>query len=177
MNGGQFGSDTFISDAAQLVIFDCFDTLVQMQARQYSSRRGVRRLLNHLRVGRRQLAVLSDGPRTTVMAALRQAGLDRHFDAVYSQEDGCDLDPDGVPHKRLDRVIMAFGLASAACFFIGDSPRDASAARKYQVPFVRVPGSADEQFSFACLIGGASRYNSSEYERILVDQYRKPHVR
>ena len=55
--------------------------------------------------------------------------------------------------------------------FIGDSPLDAEAARQHQIPFIRVPRSEDLEFTFDCLIGGPSRYNSNQFSSVLFERY------
>jgi hypothetical protein len=73
--------------------------------------------------------------------------------------------------KRLDAVIARFAVPIEQVVFIGDSPLDAAAAQHHGVPFIRVPRSEDREFSFAGLIKGPSRYQSSEFTSIFIERY------
>ncbi|MFW5846418.1 MAG: HAD family hydrolase [Planctomycetota bacterium] len=172
----QFGSDTVLDDSMRLVVFDCFDTLVCMRQRRYIARNGVRRLLNHLAKQRRELAILSDGSERGVRSALQQAGLGNRFPEIFAVERACELGADGIMRKRLDRVMAHFRRSPAETVFIGDSPIDAEAARSQGAHFIRVPGEADTDFSFAQLLDGASHYHSECYVDRLLRSYRQDRV-
>lgn len=172
---GQYGSDTVIREGMNLIIFDCFETLVALDGRRYAARIGVPSLLDHLSRLGKTLVVCSDGAAADVERALKQAGLLRFFAAIHSNEDACEQDANGLWHKRLDRVVTHHAAAAAETLFIGDSPSDAEAAQAHRVHFIRVPRSEDRSFTFARLIGGSSRYSSGVFfEHLMSDLGKAP---
>jgi phosphoglycolate phosphatase-like HAD superfamily hydrolase len=172
----QFGSGTVVPKDVELLIVDCFETLVEMQGRKYVQRQGIDSFLSHFS-GRHRVpvVVLSDGEQSAVEAALAQAGLAGRFAAVVGAPDSLGQLPDGRVLKRLDLVISRFTAPLQRTVFIGDSPLDALAAKHHSVPFIRVPRSEDDTFSFASLITGPSRYQSTEFSAVFLERYlRKP---
>lgn len=172
----QFGAGTVVPPDVTLLILDCFETLVELRGRSYIPRQGMTTFLDHFS-GRKQvrLAVLSDGEQVAVEAAVAQAGLSNRFAAIVGAPDSLGQLPDGRVLKRLDLLISRFGVTTAETVFIGDSPLDAQAAQHHAVPFIRVPRSEDDAFSFASLITGPSRYQSSEFSAVFLERYlRKP---
>jgi phosphoglycolate phosphatase-like HAD superfamily hydrolase len=172
----QFGAGTVVPPDVTLLILDCFETLVEMRGRSYVARQGIGEFLDHFS-GRRKvpMAVLSDGEQVAVEAAVAQAGLAGRFAAIVGAPDSLGQLPDGRVLKRLDLLISRFAVATSACVFVGDSPLDAQAAKHHGVPFIRVPRSEDDQFSFASLITGPSRYQSTEFSAVFLERYlRKP---
>lgn len=168
----QFGSGTIIPANAGLIILDCFETLVEMRERTYIARQGVDAFIEHFsRRLRVPLAVLSDGEQSAVEAALSQAGLAGRTAAVVGAPDSLLQLPDGRVLKRLDLLLQRFSVQAEAAVFVGDSPLDAQAARHFGVPFVRVPRSEDRDFTFASLIHGPSRYQSSEFSAVFLERY------
>ena len=174
--GFQFGAGTVVPPDMDLLILDCFETLVELRGRSYIPRQGVVAFLDHFRTKRQvPLVVLSDGEQAAVEAALAQAGLGDRFAAIVGAPESLGQLPDGRMLKRLDLLIERFAVALARTVFIGDSPLDAQAAQHHGVPFIRVPRSEDEQFTFTCLITGPSRYQSSEFSAVFLERYlRKP---
>ena len=172
----QFGAGTVVPADIALLILDCFETLVQLDGRRYVPRLGMVDFLTHF-TGRRQvsLAVLSDGEQVAVEAAVAQAGLSSHFAAIVGAPESLGQLPDGRVLKRLDQMTERFAAPVARTVFIGDSPLDAQAAQHHGVPFIRVPRSEDDTFSFASLISGPSRYESTEFSAVFLERYlRKP---
>lgn len=168
----QFGAGTVIPNDVGLIILDCFETLVEMRDRVYVPRQGIPEFLDHFALRLRvPLAVLSDGEQSAVEAALRQAGIAGHFAAVVGAPESLVQLPDGRMLKRLELLLQRFSLPAASVVFIGDSPLDADAARHFAVPFVRVPRSEDREFSFATLLRGPSRYQSSEFSAVFLERY------
>lgn len=162
-----------IDSGVDLLLLDCFDTLVELAGARYRARRGVGAFLRHfgerLRV---PLVVISDAEGAVLRRALAQAGFADRFAALYHAPDAVEHDVDGVPRKRLDRPLRDFRVAAGRAVFVGDSAFDARAARHHAVPFVRVPGHADREFSFTCLIDGPSRYRSDEYTTRMLRRFR-----
>lgn len=172
----QFGAGTVVPPEVQLLILDCFETLVELRGRTYVQRQGIATFLDHFAGKRRvPLAVLSDGEQSAVEAAIDQAGLAGRFAAIVGAPESLGQLPDGRVLKRLDLVIARFKVPLQRTVFIGDSPLDALAAQHHQVPFIRVPRSEDDSFSFASLITGPSRYQSTEFSAVFLERYlRKP---
>ncbi len=169
----QFGGATVVPSDVRLLIFDCFETLVEMEARVYRARQGIPEILRHFTQAGVQLAVLSDGEQVAVEAALAQAGLEDGFAAIIGAPESLGQLADGRMLKRLDSVIARFCVPVEQAVFIGDSPLDAAAAQHHAVPFIRVPRSEDRDFSFAKLINGPSRYHSSEFSNVFLERYLK----
>jgi phosphoglycolate phosphatase-like HAD superfamily hydrolase len=168
----QFGGGTIIPPRVKLLILDCFETLVELRGRAYVPRRGIPEFLDHFS-GRRQvpIAILSDGEQAVVDAAVAQSGLADRLAVVVGAPESIELTADGQPLKRLDRMLGRFAATRDQTVFIGDSPLDAQAARTHEVPFVRVPRSEDRAFSFAALIAGPSRYQSTEFSAVFLETY------
>lgn len=160
-----------IGPQTRLILLDCFETLVELDGVSYRARKGVIAFLEHFRA-KLQLAVVSDATETLVRAALTQATLDGYFRRVYHRDNALEQLPDGRLRKRLDVPLLEHGLNPDQAVFIGDSPLDAEAALRFQVPFIRVPRSEDRAFTFAMLIAGPSRYDSAEFSATFLDQYR-----
>jgi phosphoglycolate phosphatase-like HAD superfamily hydrolase len=158
----QCGSTTVIGPGIEVLLLDCFETLVEREGDGYRPRLGMLAFLRHYQGQGLCLAVVSDGPEVLVRKALMQAGVSRLLKGVFHRGDSVDSFDDGQPRKRLDRVLAALGYVPQVAVFIGDSPLDARAAETYGLDFIRVPRSEDRSFSFVRLIGGASRYSSSE---------------
>lgn len=172
----QFGAGTVVPPDVELLIVDCFETLVELRGRSYVQRQGIQAFLGHF-AGRHRvpIAVLSDGEQSAVEAALAQAGLAGCFATVIGAPESLGQLPDGRVLKRLDLVIARFKAPLQRCVFIGDSPLDGLAAKHHGVPFIRVPRSEDDSFSFASLITGPSRYQSTEFSAVFLERYlRKP---
>jgi phosphoglycolate phosphatase-like HAD superfamily hydrolase len=172
----QFGAGTVIPPDLDLLILDCFETLVELHGRSYRPRLGMVAFLDHVSTGRKlPVVVLSDGEQTAVEVALAQAGLSGRFAAIVGAPESLGQLPDGRVLKRLDLLIKRFAVTAARTVFIGDSPLDAQAAQHHGVPFIRVPRSEDELFTFTRLITGPSRYQSSEFSSVFLERYlRKP---
>ena len=170
----QFGADTVVPNDVQLVILDCFETLVELHGRSYIAREGVTEFLDHFARKRNvPLVVLSDGEQEAVEKALTQAGMRACFAAVVGAPDSLGQLPDGRVLKRLDMVAQRFAVPIARAVFIGDSPLDGQAARHHGMPFIRVPRSEDESFSFVSIISGPSRYQSTEFSAVFLERYLK----
>lgn len=172
----QFGAGTVIPADVALLVLDCFETLVEMRERVYVPRNGIIGFLDHFaRRGQVPVVVLSDGEQCAVEAAVAQAGLASRLTAVIGAPAALVQLPDGRVLKRLDAVIERFAVPAQSTVFIGDSPLDAEAAKHFAVPFVRVPRSEDQDFSFATLIRGPSRYQSSEFSAVFLERYLQRH--
>ena len=172
----QFGAGPVVPPDVELLILDCFETLVELRGRSYFPRQGISDLLDHF-AGRRKVPVviLSDGEQAAVEAAITQAGLDGHFANIIGAPESLGQLPDGRVLKHLDVVIARYKAPLSRTVFIGDSPLDAQAAQHHGVPFIRVPRSEDDRFSFASLITGPSRYQSTEFSAVFLERYlRKP---
>jgi len=169
----QFGASTIVPSDVRLIILDCFETLVELEGRIYQARHGVVPFLQHFMHGNVQLAVLSDGEQAAVEGALSQAGLTQHFAIVVGAPLSLEQLPDGRMVKRLDQLIVRFAVPIEQTIFVGDSPLDAVAAQHHGVPFIRVPRSEDRDFTFASLISGPSRYQSSEFSAVFLERYLK----
>ncbi len=172
----QFGAGTIISGDAKLILLDCFETLVALEGPQYRARNGVVAFLDHF-AGKADLVVVSDAEEETVVKALDQAGLQSRIKRIYHAGNAIVRDGAGRIRKRLDVPLTDFKVQPQQAVFIGDSPLDAEAARRYMVPFIRVPRSEDRSFTFTRLIAGPSRYDSSEFSAQFLEQYigeRKP---
>jgi len=169
----QFGSQTLITKRTRLIILDCFDTLVELREAGYQARKGVMPFLRYyaLQCGI-PLVVHSDGEAAHVDRALREADVADFFQTVYDVS-ACEQDSDGRMIKRLDIPLRDFQLHQDQAVFIGDSRIDALAAKIHHLPFIRVPRGEDEQFSFARLIGGSSRYDSGEFTDSFLRHWRK----
>lgn len=171
----QFGADTTIDPRVQLLILDCFDTLVELvEAVDYRPRLGVMAFLRHYgtRLGL-PLVVLSDAEQSHLEEVLQEAGLAGFFRGVYGAPRSVEQRSDGHLLKRLDVVLADHAVAAADALFVGDSPLDAMAAQRHGLRFIRVPGSADREFSFERLIAGPSRYHSAEYTTRMLRRYRR----
>jgi phosphoglycolate phosphatase-like HAD superfamily hydrolase len=167
------GSQTVILPSTQLILLDCFETLVQLDGTAYRARLGVEAFLDHYAVMRRvPCVVISDATETAVETALDQAKLRARFGALYHAGNALQTFPDGRSLKRLDRPLHDLGIAAKDAVFIGDSKFDEVAARHFKVPFIRIPRSEDHRFSLATLITGASQYNSGEFEIRMLNRYR-----
>lgn len=171
--GPQFGGSTVIPPDVALLIFDCFETLIALNGRRYAPRRGVPELLDHLAATCPETprVVISDADAALVEAALAEAGLRERIDAVFGAPESLATLPDGRQIKRLDMVMERYRAPLQRTVFIGDSPLDAAAAQHHRVPFIRVPRSEDQAFSFACLISGPSRYHSTEFSAVFLQHY------
>ncbi len=168
----QDGADTVIPRSVRLILIDCFETMVEYSPRGYHARKGIDEFLAHfVRELRVPLAVISDASREFIVAALKQAALEHQVAAVYHGGNSIEALPDGRVRKSLALPLADFGVRGDQAVFIGDSPLDAIAARNQGVPFIRVPRSEDGAFSFAALIHGPSRYQSSDFTAILLDRY------
>jgi phosphoglycolate phosphatase-like HAD superfamily hydrolase len=168
----QFGAGTVVPPDVQLILADCFETLVELRGRSYVARQGVVEFLRHF--GQRMgipVVVVSDGALPAVEQALEQAHVRQLVHAVLAAPESLEPLPDGRARKRLDVAIALHKVARARTVFIGDSPLDAEAAKHHQVPFIRVPRSEDEKFTFANLIHGPSRYNSQEFSATMLEKY------
>ena len=172
----QFGAGTVVPPDVELLILDCFETLVEMRGRSYVQRQGITAFLDHFSGKRRiPVTVLSDGDQSAVESAIAQAGLAGRFASIIGAPDSLGQLPDGRVLKRLDLMVSMFKVPMQRVVFIGDSPLDAVAAKHHGVPFIRVPRSEDDGFSFASLITGPSRYQSSEFSAVFLERYlRKP---
>ena len=165
----QFGGGTVIPPDVALLIFDCYETLIELDGRAYIPRKGVLDFLD--RYSTIPLAIISDGEHGTVAASLIQAGIADRFAVVWGAPESLATLPDGRVLKRLDVVLQHFKIDRDRAVFIGDSPLDAEAARFHLVPFIRIPRSEDRDFSFARLLKGPSRYQSSEFTAIFLERY------
>ena len=171
----QPGSDTIITARTRLILLDCFETLVELDAGTYRARRGVTEFLAHY--GLRQptpMAVISDAELAVVDGAIVAAGLRDAFAAIYHAGNASEPLSGGRARKRLDVPLRDFAVDARATVFIGDSPLDAEAAVHHDVPFIRVPRSEDRAFTFATLIGGPSRYDSARFSLTFLDRHREP---
>ena len=117
------------------------------------------------------MVIHSDAQRALVTKALDQAGLIDKFDAIYDAENAGESLDDDTALKCLDIPMKDYRVEREQTVFIGDSPMDAISAHNYGVPFIRVPRSEDQSFTFAMLINGPSRYSSEVFEQILDDFY------
>lgn len=172
----QFGAGTVVPPDIELIILDCFETLVEMRERVYVPRQGIVEFLDHFS-GKRKvpMTILSDGEQVAVEAAVAQAGLASRFAGIIGAPESLAQLPDGRVLKRLDMVVARFAAPVGRTVFIGDSPLDAQAAKHHSVPFIRVPRSEDDRFTFASLITGPSRYHSTEFSAVFLERYlRKP---
>ncbi|MDA3961887.1 MAG: HAD family hydrolase [Planctomycetota bacterium] len=171
----EFGSATIIDDSVQLLVLDCFDTLVELDGDNYRLRQGVAAFLKHYgeRVGL-PMVVLSDAEGPTLLRVLAHTGLTPWFKALYYAPESVAPDANGVLHKRLDHPLRDFHVKPEQALFIGDSKLDAQAAQRYGLGFIRVPGSADRDFTFTRLIKGPSRYRSEEYTTRMLKRYQTP---
>lgn len=167
----QFGSATVIKRSTALVLMDCFETLVECDQDGYRPRRGVPTLLAFLRRKGIPVAVISDAPKATVLAALAGAGLQDRVGRIWHSGNAQEVLPDGRCRKRLDLPVAEHGCRADQAVFIGDSPFDALDARHYGIPFIRVPRSEDRTFSFARLVDGPSRYSSGEFTDRFLRRY------
>ena len=169
-----FGSDTVIGPQVQVILMDCFETLVQLTDHGYAARKGIERFITHFATERKiPLIVISDAPEAAIANALRQAGLLKRIAGIYDTR-SADMLPDSRARKRLDLPLKDMQLDARVSVFIGDSPLDAQAAQYHGVPFIRVPRSEDRDFSFERLIAGPSRYRSGEFVVHLEQAYRLP---
>lgn len=170
----QFGSQTVIAPTVQLVLMDCFETLIQFGPEGYKPRHGIVRFLEALATERRiPVVVISDAPEPAIASALRQAGLLPRIASVYDRRASDDLGA-GRIRKRLDLPLMELGIAPHRAVFIGDSPLDAEAAHYHGVPFIRVPRSEDRSFNFVRLLSGPSEYNSGEFSLLFTQEFPRP---
>ena len=165
------GSKTQITRKTQLIILDCFETVVTMEKRSYVPRHGVHAFLRHFEAQGVNMVIHSDATRDLVDKALGQAGLSDAFDAIYDAENAGESLDDETALKCLDVPMRDYGVTREQTVFIGDSPMDAISAHNYEVPFIRVPRSEDQTFTFAMLISGPSRYSSEVFEQILDEFY------
>jgi phosphoglycolate phosphatase-like HAD superfamily hydrolase len=171
----QFGADTTIDSRVRLLILDCFDTLVELgEDGSYHPRKGVEPFLRHYghRIGL-PLVVLSDAEQVHLEAVLHSCALATWFSGVYGAPRSVEQREDGRLLKRLDVALADQGIAAGDCIFIGDSPLDALAAQNHGLRSIRVPGSADRDFSMEQLIEGPSRYHSAEYTTRMLRRYRR----
>lgn len=168
----QTPSQTVIGSWVQLIMLDCYETLVELDGGHYRARLGVRRFLAHFR---RNLGVpcvvVSDGAAEQVMKALLQADLTTEVSAVYHAGNALETFPDGRMRKRLDRPLVDFRVRAEHAVYIGDSKFDQAAAEHHRVPFIRVPRSEDATFSLESLITGPSNYRSGEFELGFLNRY------
>lgn len=171
----QFGADTTIDHDVKLVILDCFDTLVELidGVAGYRPRKGVEAFLRHYGVRLDlPLVVVSDADERHLEAVLVEAGLATSFVALYGAPRSLEDLGDGRQLKRLDLPLADHGVIARKAVFIGDSPFDAQAAQRHGLRFIRVPGSADRDFSFERLIAGPSRYRSAEYTTRMLRRFK-----
>ena len=170
----QFGSTTRISADIRLLLLDCFETMVELDGRVYRARKGMNEFLTHYgsKVGL-PIAVISDASQELVGRALAEARLSTYPVAIYHAGNAAEDLGDGRRRKRLDLAVADFKIKPEQALFIGDSPLDAEAAQHYGVQFIRVPRGEDRLFSFVTLIGGASRYQSQEFNLTFLDRYNK----
>lgn len=174
----QFGGATVIAAGVELILMDCFETLVAMDGGVYRPRLGVTEFLAHFASARRiPVAVVSDGDEQAVRGALQQAGLLAKLGRVFHAGNALERLPGGRARKRLDAVLRELGVPKEKAVFIGDSPFDAEAAQHHGVAFIRVPRSEDRAFSFVRLIGGPSSYRSGEFSLAMLESYRKRPVK
>lgn len=165
-------SQTVIGPWVQLIMLDCFETLVEMDSARYRARLGVNKFLAHFfRQQGIPCVVVSDGAMDQVMGALMQAGLTTEVSAIYHAGNALEKFPDGRTRKRLDRPLADFTVQANQSIFIGDSKLDQTAAEYYKVPFIRVPRSEDIRFSLDRLITGPSNYLSGEFEINFLHRY------
>ncbi len=170
----QPGSTTAITARTKLILLDCFETLVELDAGNYRARIGVVTFLDYYRTRQpTPMAVISDAGQVVVEAAIAQAGLRTAFTAVYHAGNASEPLAGGRSRKRLDVPLRDFAVAAPQAMFIGDSPLDAEAAAHHGVPFIRVPRSEDRTFSFAGLIGGPSRYDSAQFSLTFLNQLQR----
>ena len=167
----QPGSTTTITTRTRLILLDCFETLVELDAGVYRARQGVAAFLAHYRTRQpTPMAVISDAGQSVVEAAIGQAGLLAAFATIYHAGNASEALPGGRARKRLDLPLRDFAVHARLAVFIGDSPLDAMAASHHDVPFIRVPRSEDRDFSFATLIGGPSRYDSAQFSAAFLER-------
>ncbi len=171
--GFQFGGGTIIPSDVSLLILDCFETLVEMTGRSYVARKGITDFIDHYQQRGVPMVVLSDGEQGSVEAAIGQAGLAGRFAAVVGAPLSLRQHEDGRVLKRLDTVVKRFAVPIEQVVFIGDSPLDGLAAQHHAVPFIRVPRSEDQTFTFVALIKGPSRYQSAEFSNVFLERYLK----
>ena len=177
MAARQFGSDTQITTRCRLILCDCYETLVtlDLDGSRYIPRRGVLTFLQHFAIGRHiPVVVVSDALLEQVQETLAEAGIHRLLTTVYAAPRYLESLSDGRSRKRLDLVLEQHGMAVDEVVFIGDSRFDAEAATHHRVPFIRVPGAEDREFSFERLISGASMYSSGEFSEKFLDSLRQP---
>lgn len=167
----QPGSNTTITSRTRLILLDCFETLVELDAGIYRARLGVTEFLAHYTRRAMPMVVISDAELAAVEAALGQAGLRAAFAAVYHAGNASEALSGGRARKRLDLPLRDCRVHARAAVFIGDSPLDAEAATHHAVPFIRVPRSEDRAFTFAALIGGPSRYDSAQFSLTFLDRH------
>lgn len=148
--------------------------MVELDGHVYRARNGMREFLAHYgaKVGL-PIAVISDASQELVERALTEARLATYPVAIYHAANAAEDLGDGRRRKRLDLAVADFKVSPEQALFIGDSPLDAEAAQHYGVQFIRVPRSEDRSFSFVTLIGGASRYQSQEFNLTFLDRYTK----
>jgi phosphoglycolate phosphatase-like HAD superfamily hydrolase len=169
----QFGGETVIPRDVKLILMDCFETLVELDARGYHPRQGVGDFLQHfVRERKVPVAVISDSGEELIKAALKQAGIRHFIHGIFHAGNANDTLPDGRQRKRLDVPLAHFKVEAQRAVYIGDSPLDAEAAKQYGIPFIRVPRSEDAMFSFAGLIRGPSRYQSADFTALMLERYR-----
>ena len=142
---------------------DCFETVVCMQNRKYIKRNGIAHFLEHFKGQRKYIVIHSDAKRSLVIHALEEAGVFSIFDAIYDADNAGESLDDDTALKCLDIPMTDFQSNPAKTVFIGDSPMDAISAGNYNVPFIRVPRSEDQNFTFAQLVDGPSRYSSEVF--------------
>jgi phosphoglycolate phosphatase-like HAD superfamily hydrolase len=168
----QFGGGTAIPPDIGLIVLDCYETLVELDGTRYLPRNGVRAFLDHFALGKGiPVAVLSDGEQSEVERVVAGAGIAERIAVVFGAPDSIEPLAEGRTRKRLDLPPRMFGVEHGRCVYIGDTVQDGEAARHHRIPFIRVPRSEDRAFSFACLIGGPSRYQSSEFSAVFLERY------
>lgn len=165
---------TVIGRGIRLILLDCFETLVHLVGDRYQARKGTAHFLEHF--SKRQgvpCVVVSDGTHEAVSVALTQAKLVGDVSAIYHAGNAQESFPDGRVRKRLDRPLADFRIAAKDAVFISDSKLDQVASLHYHVPFIRIPRSEDQAFSFESLITGPSQYRSGEFELDFLKHYGK----
>lgn len=168
----QFGGGTAIPSDIGLIVLDCFETLVEMDGKRYVPRQGITAFLNHFALGKGiPVAVLSDGEQSLVERVVAEAGVAERIAVVFGAPQSLELLAEGRTRKRLDLPPAMFGVELKRCVYIGDTALDGEAAKHHRVPFIRVPRSEDREFSFVCLIGGPSRYQSAEFSAVFLQRY------
>lgn len=120
-----------------LVIFDFYDTLVQMDEEEWIPRKGIERLLWGLQKSGKTLAVCSDAGEDLIAERLGEykdcfVGIYGHSDLVCEDE---------VQYKNLALICQETGIPEERTIFVGDNNEglDQRSAEKYGINFIEVP--------------------------------------